>query len=366
MSFSAGVSSACADDLRNTLYVLFQLFYSCFASVDASCIGGQTNNLTSHFDPAAARVEANTPPTRSGVKDRYSRMNNSVSAADYPIGVFASIDAGFGVRLDVAHDLGTPTLHLHAPRQTTRSAETAAQFKKKAEELGMRVTVVFAGFDGESYADIPTVQQTVGLAPAATRAERLAELKEIIDFTVALGVDATGLHIGFVPHDSADPEYTAIVDAVREACDYAAERGVNLHLETGQEPAGVLVGFLETVGRQNLFVNFDPANMILYGCGEPIFALKEVGRYVRSVHCKDAKWSENPGETWGAETPLGEGDVDFAEFLKTLSDIGYRGPLTIEREIPQEPERQRAEIAHAITFIGGLLEGQHSAGEAPQ
>ncbi|TWT75582.1 Xylose isomerase-like TIM barrel [Posidoniimonas polymericola] len=289
-------------------------------------------------------------------------MNDREPSQQYPLGVFASVDAGLGVRLDVAQDLGAPTLHLHAPHRGNRGPDVAAEFRTKLERRGLRVTVVFAGFDGESYADIPTVEKTVGLAPPDTRAERLAELKEIIDFTAQLGVEATGLHLGFVPHDPADPEFSAIVDATRDACDYARQRGVNIHLETGQEPAGVLATFLETVQRDNLYVNFDPANMILYGCGEPIFALKEIVRYVRSVHCKDAKWSDSPGETWGQETPLGEGDVDFPAFLRTLQEGGYRGPLTIEREIPQEPERQRAEIAAAIAFLNQLLSGSTGNG----
>ena len=117
-----------------------------------------------------------------------------------------------------------------------------------------------------------------------------------------------------------------------------------LHLETGQEPVDVLIQYLDDVAVDNLFVNFDPANMILYGTGEPLPALEQLGSRVRSVHCKDATWSDRPGETWGREMPLGEGDVDFTAFLKTLQKIGYDGPLTIEREIPQEPERQKAEI----------------------
>ncbi len=104
----------------------------------------------------------------------------------------------------------------------------------------------------------------------------------------------------------------------------------------------------------NLFVNFDPANMILYGAGEPIPALEKLGSRVRSIHCKDATWSDRPGETWGAEVPLGDGDVDMEAFLKTLKKIGYDGPLTIEREIPQEPERQKAEIGRAIELLERL------------
>ncbi|HWC90290.1 MAG TPA: TIM barrel protein, partial [Pirellulales bacterium] len=104
----------------------------------------------------------------------------------------------------------------------------------------------------------------------------------------------------------------------------------------------------------NLFVNFDPANMILYGSGEPIAALKRIGNYVRSVHCKDGRWAAHPGQEWGTEVPLGQGDVGFENYLRTLDEIGYHGPLTIEREIPQEPERQKAEIGAAIRLLQGL------------
>jgi sugar phosphate isomerase/epimerase len=94
--------------------------------------------------------------------------------------------------------------------------------------------------------------------------------------------------------------------------------------------------------------------MILYGTGEPIEALRKVGKYVRSVHCKDATWSSQPGKTWGAEVPLGKGQVDIGLYLQTLKEIGYSGPLTIEREIPQEPARQKAEIQHAVELLNSI------------
>jgi sugar phosphate isomerase/epimerase len=127
-----------------------------------------------------------------------------------------------------------------------------------------------------------------------------------------------------------------------------------LHLETGQEPADALVEFIGDVERGNLFINFDPANMILYGSGEPIEALQKVGPWVRSVHCKDARWAARPGEEWGAEVPLGAGDVGMERYLRTLDAIGYAGPLTIEREIPQDPERQKAEIGGALALLREL------------
>jgi sugar phosphate isomerase/epimerase len=94
--------------------------------------------------------------------------------------------------------------------------------------------------------------------------------------------------------------------------------------------------------------------MILYGSGEPIEALQKVGRWVRSVHCKDGKWAARPGQEWGTEVALGEGDVGMERYLRTLDSIGYHGPLTIEREIPQDPARQKAEIGRALGLLTEL------------
>ena len=267
----------------------------------------------------------------------------------WPIGVFTSIDAGLGVNLDVAHELGIPTIQLHAPHKSSRTPESASSFLTKLEQLGIELTAVFGGFDGESYADIPTVEKTVGLVPAATRAERLAEMKEISDFSKLLKCNVIALHLGFLHHDNGD--YADVVAVTKELCEHAKANGQAVHLETGQETADGLLRFIDDVQCDNLFVNFDPANMILYGTGEPIPALRRIAGLVRSIHCKDATWASKPGEEWGEEKPLGEGQVDMAKYLETLNDIGYEGPLTIEREIPKEPQRQKKEIAHAANLL---------------
>ncbi|MEC8590440.1 MAG: sugar phosphate isomerase/epimerase family protein [Planctomycetota bacterium] len=272
----------------------------------------------------------------------------------WPIGVFTSIDAGLGVKLEVAHELGVPTIQLHAPAPSTRTAENAAAFLEKLQGLGIELTCVFGGFDGESYADIPTVIDTVGLVPPETRAARTAEMKEISDFAKMLHCDVVALHLGFVPHDTSSQLYEDVVAVTRDLLDHCKANGQNLHLETGQETAEGLVQFIDDVARDNLFVNFDPANMILYGTGEPIEALKKIGNRVRSIHCKDGKWADNPGKEWGQEVPLGDGDVGMENYLRTLQEIGYEGPLTIERESPQEPERQKQEIGHAVSLLTEL------------
>jgi len=273
----------------------------------------------------------------------------------WPIGVFASIDAGLGVKLEVAQELGVPTIQLHAPARETRTKENAEAFLAKIADMGITLTAVFGGFEGESYADIPATQRTVGLVPPETRVARTQEMKEIADFARLLGCDVVALHLGFIPHQSDDPNlYAEILDVTRDVCDHCAGNGQTLHLETGQETADGLLQFLSDVDRANLFVNFDPANMILYGTGEPIQTLQKIGRYVRSIHCKDGTWADKPGEEWGCEVALGEGQVGMENYLRTLKEIGYDGPLTIEREIPAEPERQKAEIGGAVALLTEL------------
>ena len=216
------------------------------------------------------------------------------------------------------------------------------------------VVTVFAGYEGESYADIPTVQRTVGFIPAPTRAEREARTKELSDFAAELGVESIACHIGFVPEDEAHPDYIAVREMVRRVADHAAAHGQTFALETGQEPAEVLLHFLRDVDRPNLRINFDPANMILYGSGDPIEALGVLAPYVVSVHCKDGDWppTGQPGAL-GTERPLGEGAVGIERFLAKLKQIGYSGTLNIEREV-QDQEQKWRDVASAAELLKRL------------
>lgn len=274
----------------------------------------------------------------------------------WPIGVFTSVDAGLGVHLDVAQELGIPTVQLHAPHHQNRTELAAQDFLNRCEKAGIKVTAVFGGFEGESYADIPTTVKTVGLVPEASRASRIAEMKEISDFARSLQCDTVALHIGFVPEDRESAEYKSLLEATRDLLDHVKANGQQLNLETGQETADHLLDFIEDVGRDNLFINFDPANMILYGTGDPIAALKKVSKYVRSVHCKDGTWAPEGqrGKEWGSEVPLGQGDVGMENYLRTLKEIGYTGPLTIEREIAHDRARQKADIGEAVNLLTEL------------
>lgn len=276
----------------------------------------------------------------------------------WPIGVFASVDAGLGVHLEVVQELGIPTIQLHAPSKECRTKQHAEEFLAKCSDAGITVTAVFGGFTGESYADIATTARTVGLVPQETRAERVTIFKEVSDFAAMLGCNTVAMHIGFVTEDRDSDDYRDLISVTREILDHVAGNGQNMHLETGQETADHLLQFISDVERNNLFINFDPANMILYGTGEPIEALRKVGHLVRSVHCKDAKWAAEDkwGIEWGQEVPLGDGDVGMETYLRTLDELGYSGPLTIEREIPEDRAQQKADIGHAVSLLTALRE----------
>ncbi len=237
------------------------------------------------------------------------------------------------------------------------SPQAAADYRALLARVEIAPTTVMVAFNGEDYADIPTVQRTVGFIPQATRAEREQRTLAVSDFAAALGVPGIGCHIGFVPEDKSDPDYAGVRDLVRRICDHAATHNQTLALETGQEPAHALLDFFKDVNRPNLGINFDPANMILYGTGDPIEALDLLGPHVISVHCKDGDWppKDKPGAL-GTERPLGQGSVGIERFLAKLKEIGYRGPLSIERETHDQEARLR-DIEMAVELLRSLTGG---------
>lgn len=243
------------------------------------------------------------------------RENKTLGVRCGQIGIPGDIDIGPGVQA------------------AWKSALAAEQFT---------LLTVFAAFNGESYADIPTVQQTVGFIPPATRAEREKRMLECSDFAAALGVPSIATHVGFVPGDSTDPDYTAVRDMVRRVCDHAAARNQTFALETGQEPAATLLHFFKDVDRANLAINFDPANLILYGTGDPVEALGVLAQHVVSVHAKDGDWPpKGQPDALGTEKPLGQGAVGMERFIDKLKQVGYKNPLNVEREVPDHQERLR-------------------------
>jgi L-ribulose-5-phosphate 3-epimerase len=226
----------------------------------------------------------------------------------------------------------------------------ASALEKNAE---FAITTAVCSYVGEDYSDVETVRQTVGLVPQSTRTERVARTKQVADIAAPLGITSLACHIGFVPEDRRSADYQESCAMVADICDHLGASGQNFTLETGQEPADALLAFIDDVGRSNLKINFDPANLVLYGMGDPISALHTVGARVVSVHCKDGVRPDQPGSL-GRERRLGSGEVDYPAFLQALKQIGYKGILSIEREEP-DIQRREEDVRHAVGFLRDLL-----------
>jgi sugar phosphate isomerase/epimerase len=212
-----------------------------------------------------------------------------------------------------------------------RRAELISAVRKS----GLTTTATMINFDGEDYTTIASIRRSGGYVPDDKWEARKAQTIEAAKITKELGVTRISTHVGFIPM-SSDPMYRVMVERVGGIATELDDLGIVLLMETGLEPASELLQFLNDLPTRNVGVNFDPANMILYGAGDPIDAIRTLGRHIMHVHVKDARSSEHPGTQWGEEVPFGAGEVPAAEFHEALHEIEYAGPLVIEREAGED------------------------------
>ena len=208
---------------------------------------------------------------------------------------------------------------------------TEACFRDK----GISVVSGMFGCVGEDYSTLQSIRDTGGLAPDSTWEQNRKNIRATVPIARRLGLKLLAFHAGFLPHDESDPNFGKMLGRLSEVADVFADAGMNLGLETGQEPAPVLIEVLRKLNKKNVGVNFDPANMILYDKGNPIEALQVLGGWVRQVHIKDAVRTKVPG-TWGEEVPVGTGQVDWRAFMATLNAHNPTCDLVIEREAGQQ------------------------------
>ena len=216
----------------------------------------------------------------------------------------------------------------------------------------LTLTGAMLGFPGEDYTSPRTIKATGGFGDPMTRPERLERLAWALQRTTDLGLTDLMLHAGFLP-EPTDPDRLPMMETLAKAGKMAAERGITLAFETGQETADLLRLTLDELNSPNIKVNFDPANMLLYDMGDPIRAVEILGPDIRSVHVKDARRPTVAGQ-WGEEVPLGEGEVNIRAFLQALKKVGYIGPLMVEREVGDQSERVR-DIEKGLAFIHECL-----------
>ena len=214
-------------------------------------------------------------------------------------------------------------------RHGVEEGEEALAFAKAQFASGAwRLFATMISFPQEDYSTLDTIRKTGGVVPDDCWPRNREIAAAAAELSGTLGAPYMLFHAGFL--DESNPAaYAAYVERVSFVRDACAKAGVQLILESGQETAEDLAHFLRDV--PGLYVNFDPANMILYGKGRPMEALETLVPWIRKIHVKDADATAVPG-TWGTERPWGEGQVGGAAFIDALNGLGFTGNLTIERE----------------------------------
>ena len=252
--------------------------------------------------------------------------------------------------IDNARAIGISRVQLHL-NPLFESADAWADTPAKLADAG--VTVVSGMFTpkGEDYSTPATIQKTGGVVPDGHWADNLAAFRQIAEQAKAMELAFVSFHAGFIPEDDK-ALHDKLVGRLRELGDILHDTaGAALLLETGQETADSLDAFLGEVDRDFVAVNFDPANMILYGMGDPIGAVNKLAARIRQVHVKDATAPPEPG-AWGAEVAVGTGEVNWEAFFKALQQGGFAGDLVIEREAGED---RIGDIKQAAAYVPQFL-----------
>jgi L-ribulose-5-phosphate 3-epimerase len=260
-----------------------------------------------------------------------------------------------GLMFDPSHDpnatvalvkqLGMSTCFFSLDQSLGKFSKALANdFRSALDKHGVTATTAEVVGPGPLIWDFIDGPSTIGLVPRATRAARIDALKQTSDFAKLLGIPRLQTHCGFIPENLKDPLYKEVVVAIRNVADHCAANGQDFLMETGQETPTTLLRTIRDVGRPNLGVGLDTANLILYGKANPVDAMDVIGPYVKSVHAKDGKWPTDPTKL-GEEVVIGKGLVDFKQVFTKLHKLGYTGAITIERETsgPQQIEDVKQE-----------------------
>ena len=231
--------------------------------------------------------------------------------------------------------------------------ENSAILNGLIKAKGITVSAFWCGWGGPAGWDFYDGQITLGLVPPEYRAKRIKNLCDGADFAKALGITDVVTHMGFIPENPNDPQFAPFCVAVRQVAEHLKKNGQYLLFETGQETPVTMLRCFEKAGCDNLGVNLDTANVILYGKANPVDSLDVFGKYVRNLHAKDGFYPTN-GHDLGREVRIGDGKVDFYALFKKLKELQYNSYVTIEREI--DGDKQTEDIRHAKKYLENIIE----------
>jgi len=314
-----------------------------FLQTSVTVLGaGFAPSVSLHAESSAASAHSGTihaPAIAANQGKKPLRLGLIVTVGNDPDSAMAKV-----------RDLGLPTAQIFVEEF---HPGLDVRLRRALDMSHIEATSVVVGGPGKEVWDFYDGPLTIGVVPRRTRAARIAHIKKASDFARQCGIPAVQTHCGFIPENPNDALYKETVETVRDMAEYCGRNGQNLRYETGQETPITLVRTIQDVGTDNQGVNFDLANLILYGKANPVDAIELLGPYVQGIHAKDGLWPTDP-KRLGEEVPIGKGKVDFPRIIERLKDIDYRGAVTIEREIsgPQQMEDVHAAKIYLENLIG--------------
>ena len=269
----------------------------------------------------------------------------------FDLGVIIHLSEQDDLFLQVAN-CGFKTCQLQCWNPELYTEEMTRKVLRQSKNSGVSIAAFWAGWSGPAVWDFTQGPLTLGLVPNEWRAQRVKELKEGADFAESIGAPAIITHLGFIPENPNDPTYNSLLEAVRDLTEYCKKKNLGFWFESGQETPVTLLRLIEDLNMPNTGINFDTANLILYGKANSCDALDVLGQYVRNLHAKDGLYPTN-GRELGIEVPLGQGRAMMPEIIKKLAKLGFDGEIIIEREIVGE--QQQRDIKEARDYLQTLI-----------
>lgn len=259
----------------------------------------------------------------------------------------------FDTKFDQIKDMGLESCQICFPTGEGYTDEVAQKIVNASRRTGIDISLLWAGWSGKNEWNFVEGPTTLGIVPKKYRRKRVSELEKASEFALKIGVKNIATHAGFIPENMTDRDYNGVLKTLTRLCKLYKSRGQNFLFETGQETPVTLLRTIERIGTGNAFINFDTANLMAYGKGNSVDAMRVFGKYVRDTHMKDGFYP-TCGDKCGKLCQIGKGLVDFPTVLQMLDDVGYEGPLTIEREI--KGEEQIKDIKEAIAYFRALMD----------
>lgn len=266
------------------------------------------------------------------------------------LGLLIKLDAQENVEKHLKRvvDLGFTSCQISTYVPSLYTQETADLVNKYCKAFDITVSMLWVGWPGKCIWDFVGGPSTVGLVPLDVRKERCEIMKQGSDFSKLIGVDRIATHAGFIPENMDDPLYLPLIDDLRDVAEHCKKNKQYFCFETGQETPVTLLRTIQDIGTDNLGVNLDPANLVMYGKGNAVDSLKVLGKYLKGVHIKDGKYPTD-GKELGLEVPIGQGDVQMPLLLEALYELGYSDPYTIEIELDRREGEETIEDAIKYT-----------------